>query len=131
MKDSLASGLTMKRDIRIDKQRTIDFMGDDLRVYATPSIVADMEYACRDLALEHLDDNEDTVGTRVEIDHIGASLLDTTVNLLAKITGVEGRQINFEFFVEENGETIAHGIHQRFVVDMSRMKTKLAMKRSS
>ena len=61
MKDTLAVGLTTTRRVAIDKQRTIDFMGDELRVYATPWMARDIEVTCRDLILENLDDGEDTV----------------------------------------------------------------------
>ena len=41
-------------------------MGEKARVYATPMLVRDIEIACRELLLEHLDAGEDSVGTRVE-----------------------------------------------------------------
>jgi predicted thioesterase len=74
MKESLTAGLETTARIDIDAARTIDFMGDDGRVYATPELVRDIEMTCRDLLLEHLDPGEDSVGTRVEIDHVGATL---------------------------------------------------------
>ena len=67
MKPILAKGVTATKRYTVDKDRTIDFMGDDLRVYATPQIVHDLEYACRNLILEHLDEGEDTVGAKIEI----------------------------------------------------------------
>ena len=69
MKDTLKAGLQRRVELTVDAPKTIDFMGDDLRVYATPQIVNDLEYACRDLILQQLDDGEDTVGASVEIQH--------------------------------------------------------------
>ncbi len=66
MKSSLASGLTTTRRITVDRSRTIGFMGEGGRVYATPELVRDVEVTCRNLLLEHLDEGEDSVGTRVE-----------------------------------------------------------------
>ena len=34
-----------------------------------------MERSCRDFMLEYLDDGEDSVGARVEIDHLGPTLV--------------------------------------------------------
>ena len=65
MKNTLAVGLTKTRRIAIDKQRVIDFMGEELRVYATPWMARDIEVTCRDLIFENLDDGEDTVGARI------------------------------------------------------------------
>ena len=43
LKDSLRPGLTRLRRITIDRERTIGFMGEEARVYATPRLVSDIE----------------------------------------------------------------------------------------
>ena len=75
MKPTLQPGLEAQARFDVDRERTIDFMGEAARVYATPMLVRDIEMTCRNLLLAHLDAGEDSVGTRVEIDHIGATLL--------------------------------------------------------
>jgi fluoroacetyl-CoA thioesterase len=55
MKSTLAPGLSAARRIAVDTPRTIDFLGEQLRVYNTPSLLFDFEVSCRDLLLEHLD----------------------------------------------------------------------------
>jgi predicted thioesterase len=89
MKDSLQPGLQACTTLQVDRERTIDFMGESARVYATPMLVRDIEVACRELLLEHLDAGEDSVGTRVEIDHIGATLMGMPVELTVRIAEVE------------------------------------------
>ena len=64
MKASLAAGVTSTVELTVDRERTIDFMGEKARVYATPMLVRDIEVACRELLLAHLDPGEDSVGTR-------------------------------------------------------------------
>ena len=63
MKETLKAGLTATRRITIDKPRTIDFLGEELRVYATPELVRDFEVACREFLLEYCDGGEDSVGS--------------------------------------------------------------------
>ena len=75
MKPSLVPGLTFTRRMTVNQARTIPFMGEDGRVYATPALICDAEYVCRDGLLAHLDAGEDSVGTRVEIDHLAATPL--------------------------------------------------------
>src|SRR5882724_6722906 len=96
MKASLTTGLTATRRIIVDRGRTIGFMGEGGRVYATPELVRDLEVTCRSLILDHLDDGEDSVGTRVEIDHLAATLLDMWVELAATVIEVKGRSVIFE-----------------------------------
>lgn len=129
MKDSLQPGLTTTRRFEIDEARTIGFMGADGRVYATPGMVADVEITCRDMLLAHADEGEDSVGMRVELDHLGATPLGAWVDIEARVAGVEGRKVTFDIFVQDAVELVGRGRHVRFVVDVARLKDRLAGKR--
>ncbi len=48
-------GLSAVKRITIDRDRTISFMGEDARVYATPRLISDIEFTCRDLIVQHAD----------------------------------------------------------------------------
>jgi fluoroacetyl-CoA thioesterase len=129
MKASLTSGLSTVRRVTVDEQRTIGFMGEEARVYATPEMVRDMEHTCRNLLLEHLDTGEDSVGTRVEIEHLAATLLGMWVEVTARIVEVKGRSVSFEFSVRDALDEVGRGRHGRFVVDTAKTKERLAGKR--
>ena len=128
MKPTLQTGLTSKVSFTIDRDRTIDFMGEAARVYATPMLVRDIEVACRNLLLEHLDAGEDSVGTRVEIDHIGATLLGMPVDLTVRVAEISGRAVVFEVEGRDTVEPIVRGRHSRFVVDVAKTAQRLAAK---
>ena len=128
MKPSLQTGLTSEVSFQVDRERTIDFMGEAARVYATPMLVRDIEIACRNLLLEHLDAGEDSVGTRVEIDHIGATLLGMRVELTVRVAEVNGRAVVFEVEGRDPVEPIVRGRHSRFVVDVAKTAQRLAAK---
>ena len=129
MKDSLQADLTTSRSFTVDKDSTIGFMGDDLRVYATPWLVRDMEQTCRDFLLEHLDENEDSVGTRVEIDHTAPTLTGMDVTITATISKVDGRLVVFDFTAHDGIEEAGKGRHMRFIVDKDQTAQRLAAKR--
>ena len=63
MKQSLQPGMSKTARIEIGLDRTIDFMGEEGRVYATPMLVRDIEQTCRGLLLEHADDVDDLVAS--------------------------------------------------------------------
>lgn len=128
MKDSLQPGLTASVAFDVDRERTIDFMGEAARVYATPMLVRDIEIACRELLLGHLDAGEDSVGTRVEIDHIGATLLGMRVELTVRVAELNGRAVVFEIEGRDAVEPIVRGRHSRFVVDVAKTAQRLAAK---
>ncbi len=128
MKDTLAPGLEKIRTITVDTERTIDFMGDELRVYATPKLVHDVEHACRDLLLDHLDEGEDSVGTRVEIDHLAPTMLGMWVEITVTIGALEGRLATFEVGLRDTVEEVARGSHVRFIVDTAKTAERLKSK---
>ncbi len=128
MKDSLTIGLQTTRRFNVEKEDTIGFMGDDLRVYATPSLVGHMELTCRDFLLEHIDEVEDSVGTRVEIDHMAPTLAGMWVEIKATISDIQGRLVSFDFQASDQLEAIGKGRHMRFIVDKGKTAERLAAK---
>ena len=128
MKTSLTPGTSLKRRIEIDRDRTIDFMGDELRVYSTPSMVSDMEYTCRDLIMDHAEDDEDSVGTHVSVDHLAPTLLGMWVDVTATVTAVEGSRINFDVEVHDTIEPVGHGQHVRFMINKEKQAGRLRKK---
>jgi fluoroacetyl-CoA thioesterase len=130
MKSSLAPGLSFRKEITVDEKRCIGFMGREGMVYATPMMVSDVEYACRDFLLEHLDSGEDSVGTQVVIDHLAATPLGLKVTIEVRIAEVDKRRVKFEFVVKDPVEDAGKGTHTRFVVDGARTRERLAAKRT-
>ena len=128
MKGSLAAGIATVRELTVDRERTIDFMGEAARVYATPMLVRDIEMTCRQLLLAHLDPGEDSVGTRVELDHLAATLLGMKVRIEAKVAEVKGRAVTFEVTAHDGLDAICRCKHSRFIVDLKQTEQRLAAK---
>jgi len=130
MSELLKAGLTATRRVDIDRDRTISFMGDDCRVYSTPKLLYDIEIACRDLLLQHIEPGKDSVGTRVELDHLGATLMGMWVEITVTLTEVNGGAVSFDFTARDAVEEVARGKHNRFIVGIEktaqRLKAKLA-----
>jgi fluoroacetyl-CoA thioesterase len=128
MKNTLQAGVTGSATFDVDRERTIDFMGEKARVYATPMLVRDIEIACRDLLGKHLDPGEDSVGTRVELDHLAATLMGMRVDLTLSIAEVKGRAVTFDIAGRDSVEPICRGRHARFIVDVKKTEERLAAK---
>ncbi len=130
MSEPLQTGLSATRRVVVDRDRTISFMGEECRVYSTPNLLYDVEIACRDLLLSHLESGRDSVGTRVELDHVGATLLGMWVDIVVTLSEVNGNAVGFDFTVRDSIEEVARGKHNRFVVGIEktaqRLKAKLA-----
>ena len=130
MKDSLRPGISKVKHLVIDRDRTISFMGEEGRVYATPRLVSDVEYTCRELILEHGDPGEDSVGMEVALQHLAPTLPDMNVEITVTVKAVDRRKITFDVNVKDELEAISAGTHTRFVVEtaktIERLKAKAA-----
>ena len=131
MKEGFKVGATHTARYEIDKVRTIEFMGEELRVYATPVMVRDMENTCR-LFLEdiYLDEDENSVGARVEIDHMGPTLVGMHVEIKITVTEIKGPKVAFEFEVHDQIEQVGRGKHLRFVMPLEKQRERLERKRA-
>ncbi len=130
MSATLKPGLSLTRRYDIDAARTISFMGDECRVYSTPSLLYDIEIVCRDLLLAHIEPGKDSVGTRVELDHLGATLLGMWVEITVTLSGVNGPAVTFDFNARDAIEEVARGKHNRFIVGVEKTAQKLKAKQA-
>ncbi|HSA90907.1 MAG TPA: thioesterase family protein [Burkholderiales bacterium] len=130
MKESLKPGLQFSKTVTVDEARCIGFMGKEGMVYATPRMVSDVEYTCRDFLLQHLDPGEDSVGAHVSIDHLAATPMGLEVTIEARVEEVDRRKVVFGFLVKDPVEDVGRGKHIRFVVETAKTRERLAAKRA-
>jgi fluoroacetyl-CoA thioesterase len=128
MKPTLCVGVSRVKRLVVDRGRTISFMGEDARTYATPSMILDIELACRELILEHSDPGEDSVGMEVAVKHLAPTLMDMTVEVAVRVAAVEGRKVQLEVKVKDQIEEVGAGTHTRFVVDKAKTFERLKAK---
>ena len=117
-----------ERHLIVDQDRTISFLGEDLRIYATPRLVNDIEQTCLDYLLTFLDEGENTVGAAVDIRHVGATLLGMSVSIVATVTRVEGRSVTFNVEVRDDVELVATAAHTRVVVNVAKLRSRVQAK---
>jgi fluoroacetyl-CoA thioesterase len=134
MKPTLRPGLSLVRRVPVGMDKTISFMGEEGRVYATPHLIGDIEHTCRNLILDHAEPDEDSVGIEVAIKHLAPTLPGSTIEIAATVTAVDGRKVIFAVAAKDEIDTITSGSHARFVVDkakaIERLKAKAAKLRA-
>ncbi len=128
MSENLKVGTSLTRTITVDAGRTIDFMGEEARVYATPSLVRDIEHACRDLIVERVPEGQDSVGTVVSVTHTAPKLLGMEVTVTVTVAELEGRRVAFDVAASDALDTICKGRHERFIVDIDKTRDRLRQK---
>lgn len=128
MKASLQPGHTKTQTITVDAARVTRHLGEHLGVYATPSMVNDIEMLCRNFLREFVDAGQDSVGTRVDIQHLAATPEGMPVEISVKVTAVDRRAVTFEAVVRDALDEVGRCTHQRFIVDLDKLKERLKAK---
>lgn len=96
-----------------------------LEVYATPAMVAFMENTAIRCLEGHLEPGTDTVGIKIDVEHVKATAVNKQVSCEAKVVEVDGRRIRFEVEAWDDGGVIGRGVHDRFVIDPEKFMSKL------
>lgn len=125
MTDTIQPGLETRQQFDVDDARVTRHMGEELGVYGTPFLLRDVEQVCHNLLQEQLDDDQSTVGTHVNLQHLAPTLEGARVTITAKVSAVDRRAVTFEVVVRDDMEELARIEHGRFVVDKSKLKARL------
>jgi fluoroacetyl-CoA thioesterase len=97
-----------------------------LEVLATPRMLAWCEAATCAAVDQDLPDERTSVGTRVQLEHVGASAVGAVVRATATVSYVDGRLVRFQVAAEQDaGQLLAHGEVTRVVVDRDRFLARL------
>ena len=122
VKEGLREGLEGTWVIETTMEMAAAHIVDEgFRVYSTPAMVGHMERAAVETVRPYLDDDEVSLGTRVEISHIAGTEIGQTVRTAARLVGVEGRRLTFTVEAYNESEKIGEGRHQRVVVKRDRL----------
>lgn len=102
-----------------------------LPVFGTPFMCALMENASWTSIQPYLAENESTVGTKLEVDHLSATPVGMKVWAESEVIAVEGRKIVLKVAAYDEAGLIGQGTHERFVIAADRFLSKAEGKKSS
>jgi predicted thioesterase len=99
----------------------VKHLGPRGQVVSTPAMISLMEQASIQAIAPFLDENENSVGTKVCISHTAAARIPSQVTVRARFTEFTGRRYVFEVEAyNEEGRKMGEGTHERAVIDMNR-----------
>ncbi|MGA2113281.1 MAG: thioesterase family protein [Bryobacteraceae bacterium] len=123
----LSLGVKGEDRVAVTGENAISFLGlAGARVLSTPHMIGYMERTCRDTALPLLEQGYDTVGTHVDVKHLAAAPIGTTVRFQVEIVGIEERRVRFRVEAWRELEKIGEGTHERGIVNVARFAARLA-----
>lgn len=125
----LEVGIKGKKEIVVTKEKTAKSMcSGALDVYATPSMIALMEYTAFDSVASELDEGCGTVGTGLNIKHVAATPVGMKVTCESELIKIDGRALTFEVKAYDEKGLIGHGEHERFIVFEDKFQAKADQK---
>ena len=77
--------------------------------YATFSLGRDVDWACRQFVINLKDDDEEGIGTFLNISHKSPAMLGETVTISATLIRLEGNTVDCEFAVHVGERLVAEG----------------------
>ena len=122
-------GATREEVIEVDDRVAITFLGvEGTRVLSTPQMIGFMEKVSRDLLVSMLEPGKDSVGTIVNVKHLGAAPMGTKVTFRTKLVSLDGRRAMFEVEAFDAQEKIGEGTHERFIITVANFAEKMKAK---
>lgn len=123
----IQEGLTYTCTRVVEEHHLAVNMGSgDLRVWATPSMMALMEEAAMRAVAPHLPEGTTTVGGHIASSHLKPTAHGRTVSATATLVSVEGRKLRFEVKATDGENIIGEGEHLRFIVDKEKFMAQLS-----
>ena len=122
-------GESATRTFTVTEEDTAVALGSgSLEVLGTPRMLAWCEAATCAAADRDLPKGRTSVGTRVQLEHVGASAVGAVVRVTATVAYLDGRLVRFEVAAEQDPDArlVAHGEITRVVVDRERFLARLS-----
>ena len=126
---ALKVGATGTASALVTEEKLATHVGSgNVRVFASPSMVALMEAAAVDCVDAAIPDGYQTLGTHLDVTHVAPTPPGFTVTATATLTAIDGRKLTFEVAARDGTERIGGGTHTRIIVDTPRFMARLAAK---
>lgn len=119
-------GLKGSKEIIAAMEHSASVVGSGgLEVFSTPSMIALMENTAAGSLAPHLEEDQGSVGTAVNIKHIAATPLGMKVTCESEIIEIDRKRILFSIKAYDEKGLIGEGTHERFIIDNEKFMNKL------
>lgn len=122
----METGKTYTSTLTVEERHLACNVGSgDLRVFATPMMMALMENAAMLCVADDLEEGYSTVGGHISSSHIKPTGIGHTVSATATLIAAEGRKLTFKVTAQDEDGIIGEGEHLRFIVGKEKFMSKV------
>ena len=117
MAESLEVGRSLELEKLVTAELTADRFGNPgVQVFATPALIAFLEETAIRCVEPTLEEDQATVGTRIDVQHLAATPVGMKVFSQVELVEIDRRRLLFRFEARDERERIAAGSHERFII---------------
>ncbi len=129
----LEPGLTNELNMTVAEDDTARASGGGTLplVLSTPRMISYMERTAHQALLPYLAEGQTSVGTVVNIRHLGATPVGMQVRFRAELLEVDRRRLRFKVEAWDELEKVGEGEHERFIIDWQRFLDGIEKKRQT
>lgn len=121
----MKTGIKGKARDTVNESNTAAAMkSGELKVYATPAMIALMEQAAYKSIADELEEGQGSVGILMNVQHIAATPAGMQVRAESELLAAEGRKLTFRVEAFDERGKIGEGIHERFLIDNEKFQQK-------
>lgn len=122
-------GIIGKGEIVVTKDVTAAAIGSGMvDVFATPMMISLMENTCAKSVASHLQADESTIGTHVNVSHCAATPIGMKVYCESELIEIDRRKLTFKVTAYDERGLIGEGLHERFIIDSKKFQAKINSK---
>lgn len=119
-------GITNEKVFKVTENDTAEhLLSGMLPVYATPSLIALMEYTCFSSVHPLLGEGFGTVGSRIDCSHLAPTPVGGTVTCRSELIEVDRRKLVFRVTAEDEFGPVGEAVHERFIIDNAKFMEKV------
>ncbi|EKY22247.1 thioesterase family protein [Clostridium celatum] len=96
----------------------------ELKVYATPAMVALMEEAAYKSIQDELEEGKGSVGILMNIKHLTSTPIGMEVIAKSELIEIDRKRMVFKIEAFDERGKIGEGIHERFIIDNEEFQNK-------
>jgi fluoroacetyl-CoA thioesterase len=123
MKNIFKIGDQKRHSMKVEEKDLAGFEGSTVHnVCSTFALAREMEWSSRSFVLDMIDEDEEGIGTKLEINHLSPALIDETLSVVATLKSIDHHEIicNIEVKVEER--LVAHGLTGQKILKRSKIR---------
>jgi len=131
MADQLQVGMSFEKTLTVTEPLTAaQLHRRGIYVMSTPEMVRLVEHCALEGVQPFLQPNQNSVGTRVDLRHLGGTPMGMRVTARTTLVEIDRRRLVFQAEVHDELEKVGEGTHERFIVDAEKHLQRIQEKQA-